>query len=488
MLFLRTAAVGAVSIILGCSSGSEPSGGNPPDTVSFVVDSVRPVVSATDIELTDSIVVFFNRSADPATLTTGNITLTLNGVAVPFDLSYSVAAKALALRTPFLPASSYVIGVSTDVQDLPGGHGLKQALQGGFSTRAVKAGVADNAADVGYRSTIMVDGAGQKHVAYGAGSSGIKYATCATACEVTSNWQTATLPGSGFTLSHGLALDGIGVLHLIYADLSAEVLIHAQCAASCSVPTSWDTTTIDPAVYVGAGAAIVAGNTGDLHVLYSSSNDSDLRYATCPAACDQPGNWVIGVADSVGTTGGLPALGLDANGTLHAAQYDFSLAVVRYLRCSSGCDTPAGWTRTTVGATGIAGFYPSLVLGVGGSVHLTFTTESPNNLYYATCQTSCTSPTAWTRTLVDGGASAGAEHGFAQGPDGRFHISYLKVNTQDLNYASCIVNCTDPANWRRTSLDTAGNVGAFSSIAVDGSGRFHVAYQDQANGFLKYAR
>jgi hypothetical protein len=485
-MFRFRAALLGLPLAIACSSGSEP-GGPGPDTVSFVVDSVRPGAGTISMELDDLILVYFNRSADPASLISGNITFTMNGVGVPVGLRYDVAAKALIMRAPFLPASSYVAGVTTAVKDLPGGHNLETSFQGGFSTRSAVSGVADNG-DVGYKTTIVVDGAGQKHISYGAGSIGIKYASCNSSCEVTANWQTVTVPGSGSALSHGLVIDGLGVLHLIFADLTDEVLIHAQCSANCTVPASWDTTTVDPDVYVGAGAAIVAGSTGNLHILYNNSTEFDLRYATCSANCDQSGNWVLGIADSAGSTGGFPSLALDASGTLHAAQYDFGLAVVRYLRCMGGCAAPAGWIRTTVGAPGRAGFFPSLVLGDGGSLHLSFTTISPNNLYYATCQASCTSPNAWTLTLADGGASAGEEHGLVRGPDGRLHIAYLKVNTQDLNYATCIASCTDPANWRRGPLDTSGGVGAFASVALDGSGRFHVAYQNQSSGLLKYAR
>ncbi len=38
-----------------------------------------------------------------------------------------------------------------------------------------------------------------------------------------------------------------------------------------------------------------------------------------------------------------------------------------------------------------------------------------------------------------------------------------------------------------TTLDSAGSVGYFTSIAVDSNDRFHISYFDSANGDLKYA-
>jgi hypothetical protein len=44
-----------------------------------------------------------------------------------------------------------------------------------------------------------------------------------------------------------------------------------------------------------------------------------------------------------------------------------------------------------------------------------------------------------------------------------------------------------PGTWRTEAIDTTGDVGSASSLAIDATGRLHVAYVDSTNGHLRYA-
>jgi hypothetical protein len=41
--------------------------------------------------------------------------------------------------------------------------------------------------------------------------------------------------------------------------------------------------------------------------------------------------------------------------------------------------------------------------------------------------------------------------------------------------------------WNITTVDSAGNVGLYTSIALDGNGYPHISYYDSTHEYLKYA-
>ena len=68
-------------------------------------------------------------------------------------------------------------------------------------------------------------------------------------------------------------------------------------------------------------------------------------------------------------------------------------------------------------------------------------------------------------------------------PTGRLHVAYYDETNKDLKYAR-----KDPGGvWNRKVLDLEGDVGSHPSIAVDDSGTVHIAYRDETNKRLKIA-
>jgi hypothetical protein len=61
-------------------------------------------------------------------------------------------------------------------------------------------------------------------------------------------------------------------------------------------------------------------------------------------------------------------------------------------------------------------------------------------------------------------------------------ISYYDITNGDLKYAFGTGSA-----WSIQTVDEAGDVGYYSSLALDSSGYPHISYYDGTNGDLKYA-
>jgi len=99
----------------------------------------------------------------------------------------------------------------------------------------------------------------------------------------------------------------------------------------------------------------------------------------------------------------------------------------------------------------------------------------------------CTT-TSWIITTVDSQGDVDYSS-IALDSSDKVHLSYYDFTytgplqrVGDLKYASNF-----SGQWVISTVDTGGDVGAFSSIAVDSSNKVHISYEDQTNFHLKYA-
>ena len=67
-------------------------------------------------------------------------------------------------------------------------------------------------------------------------------------------------------------------------------------------------------------------------------------------------------------------------------------------------------------------------------------------------------------------------------PPGYASISYCDYTNRDLKYTY-----EDAAGWHTQVVDDQGNMGAYTSLALDDAGYPHISYMDWASGDLKYA-
>ena len=94
-------------------------------------------------------------------------------------------------------------------------------------------------------------------------------------------------------------------------------------------------------------------------------------------------------------------------------------------------------------------------------------------------------PQAATRTTLDSTGDVGSHSSVAIGADGLGLISYYDATNTALKVAHCSnVECTAAT---LTTLDDAGDIGEYTSIAIGGDGLGLISYYDRGNGNLKTA-
>ena len=172
------------------------------------------------------------------------------------------------------------------------------------------------------------------------------------------------------------------------------------------------------------------------------------------------------------------SIALDSSGKAHISYFDDTNDDLKYATNASGA-----WVTTTVDSSGEVGEYTSIALDSSGKVHISYYGGYGGGLKYATNASG-----SWVATTVDSGTYyVGKYTSIALDSSGKAHISYYDATSyappkQDLKYAT-----NASGAWVTTTVDGSGEVGEYTSIALDSSGKVHISYYDYTSGDLKYA-
>jgi hypothetical protein len=198
--------------------------------------------------------------------------------------------------------------------------------------------------------------------------------------------------------------------------------------------------------------------------------------------------------------------GVQASGTEYAGYFsgnvtvtgDFAASFVQadtVEATSGGVHFPDGSVQTsaaiirniisTLDAQNEVGLDTSIAIGNDGNPVISYYSRAPN---YDLMMARCTDPSclAVSVNTVDSAGNVGRYTSIAIGNDGNPVISYLDVTNQDLKVA----HCTGPscAGAAITTVDAAGDVGGWTSIAIGYDNNPVVSYHDITNDDLKVAR
>jgi hypothetical protein len=291
----------------------------------------------------------------------------------------------------------------------------------------------DTTNDVGQYSSLKLDASGNPVVSYfDASLFHLRMLHCGNANCTAGN--TTTSPDSVFDTHTGLysslALDGSGIPVMSYYEVPHDVLKVLHCSdPSCS---SWSATFADPGSgnIVGPYTSIALDASGFPVVSYYDETNGDLKVIHCGNATCTSGNTITS-PDIAGEVGQYTSIALDTSGNPVVSYYDQSGGDLKVLHCGNSNCTSAN-TIKSPDTTGDVGRNSSIRL------------------------------------------------------DGSGHpvVSYYDASGANLR----VLHCGDPtcASGNVTiTPDSTGDVGRYTSLALDASGNPVVGYYDATNGLLK---
>ncbi|WP_457668974.1 hypothetical protein [Thiolapillus sp.] len=266
--------------------------------------------------------------------------------------------------------------------------------------------------------------------------------------------------------------------------------INADGSLQCTgvhvlVPQRFDAVTVDSSANVGWHTSLALDTSGYPVISYYDGSNGDLKLAHCnDPNCS---NKSIVTVDSSGHVGGYTSLALDASGSPVISYYDYTNGNLKLAHCNDANCTGGDESIVTVDSNGNVGMDTSLALDASGHPVISYYDFTNGDLKLA----HCFNPGCGSRSIVtvDSGGDAGMDTSLALDASGHPVISYYDGTNGDLKLAHCNdANCTG-GDESMVTVDSGGDVGQFTSLALDASGYPVISYYhyDGANGDLNLA-
>ena len=294
-----------------------------------------------------------------------------------------------------------------------------------------------------------------------------------------------SLAGTGQFSAIAIGADGLPVVSYNFSGgqgvLRVAHCVNAACAGAATL-TSVEIGISGSAGNVGKFTSIAVGTDG-LPVVSYQTADGILKVAHCAvAACT--GSATITPVDASGVVGLYTSIAIGADGLPIVAYWDSGNGDLKVAHCANAACTGVA-TITPVDSAGSVGQYSAIAIGADGLPIVSYQDFPSHHLKVAHCVDVDCSGIA-TITTVDGASSVGYYTSIASGADGLPVISYYDLGNGDLKVAHCAdVDCSGSATT--TPVDTTDIVGPFTDIAIGADGLPVISYYDQTHADLKVA-
>ncbi len=275
-----------------------------------------------------------------------------------------------------------------------------------------------------------------------------------------------------------------------YADLGAEgyldgnapgdLLSQAKGDARYGVPSQylgkfW-VNVADPENQVGTNGSLTIGSDGLGLISYKGGgNPFGLKVLHCGNAACNSGNTITLVEGAIIGTYTSITIGMDGLGLVSYTDN----ANLKVLHCSN-----IDCTSSTVTPIGLAGSYSSATIGSDGFPVISFYDGIGSDLDVLHCETQDCSGAGHLVTPLDTAGNVGMYTSIAIGKDGYPLISYYDADNHHLKVVHCLTpycNLWDPP----TTVDTSTSAGMYSSITTGADGLGLVSYYDDNANALK---
>ena len=283
---------------------------------------------------------------------------------------------------------------------------------------------------------------------------------------------------SGQYTSITIGADGLPVISCYDWTSSAIKVLHCGNASCSSGNTA---TTFLSGGIVGWYTSITVGADGMPIISYYDRTKGDLKVLHCGnAACTASTATTV---DSTGDVGLYTSITIGADGLPVMSYYDYTNGDLKVLHCGNTACTASN-TATAVDSSGFVGEYTSITVGADGLPVISYyDRDNKFDLKVLHCgNAACTSGN--TAATVDSTGNVGAYTSITIGADGLPVISYLDQTNIALKVLHC-GNAACTAGNTATTVASTGDVGEYTSITVGADGLPVISYYDYTNNDLK---
>lgn len=311
-------------------------------------------------------------------------------------------------------------------------------------------------------------------------SPALKIAVCMQFCAdaFNSQWSVRTIDAAGIPGRNSTVKIVNGVPVVTYYDDALKDLKYAVCTQNCLTDSAaWSITTIDSTGDVGSQSSMLVVN-GVPMVAYYDATNQDLKLAVCTGGCftAQP-TWQISTLDSGGDVGQQPSLRA-INNKVSIGYFDATNQTTKLARCADSCTSASAiWQFDSAAVqAGVTSANGKIAIGEDMPI-LAYQDGNALRLRYATPGVA---PTIVDASQID------VNHTSLRLHNGKPVVSYYDATNLDLKLATCVGDCSNTAGWRVVTVDSAGDVGQFSSLQLN-AGNPVIAYHDATNRRIKLA-
>lgn len=324
--------------------------------------------------------------------------------------------------------------------------------------------IIDPSHDQGKYAGIVVDSSDKIYIVYH--DTGLKELKLAQSSDGGITWTLSSILDNVYlTARLSFVIDASNALHVYYYDIVADRLNHLESSDGVIWNNYQIVSTPNSLGYFSAQVT----SAGQHHLSYYDFTNKDLYYAS--SADGQ--TWTTTALDTTNDTGQYSSLDIDASGNIYIGYYYTTSRDLKLAKYSAVSST---WSIQTLDSAGSTGSNTSLKISSSGIIYLCY---QKTNLY---CKTS-SDGTIWTAgtKAIDGNPQYAS---LVAGSAGSMHVRTFD-NGSTYNLIHSVTS--DGVTWTSTTIDTYADVGRYSKLKIDQSGKIHAIYYDSIHTDLKYA-